>query len=77
MGREALVSSLKYQCFKSGARPTSLGGGRARLSAAAGGLGGGVSESSRPAPLGGFGVGRGSETRHACEVSSRAAFGAP
>ena len=58
-----------------GARPTSLGGGRARLSAAAGGLGGGVSPPDLPlSGSSGFGADR--RLRHACEVSSRRGLGA-
>ena len=56
-----------------GARPTSLGGGRARLSAAAGAWGGGVSPPDLPLS-GGSGFGADRRLRHACEVSSGSAL---
>ena len=61
-------------CGSGGARPTSLGGGRARLSAAAGDLRWGR-ESPPDLPFSGSsGFGARLRLRHACGVSSRAAL---
>ena len=64
-GLPVIVFVIRRQC---GARPTSLGGGRARLSAAAWDPRGGR-ESSRLAPSGGSGIGAGRAPLHACVVS--------
>ena len=72
-GRRAPHATQLSHHTSSGARPTSLGGGRARLSAAAGAWGGGVSPPDLPLS-GGSGFGADRRLRHACEGSSGSAL---